>query len=192
MHWVTLAAAVAAAPLAAQSTADDVFRSGPGGILTHANSGMGFPERIAGFVRTTEVVFDSSGEYVGVAYSRPMGSNQAVELRVAVVRIERMSPRAHYLIAKPIALRGIAGARTRSEGPYTRPGAGPAGYHGLFAGTRDGVPVGVGLWTFDRGRWDVRATGTFPAARENEGARAIGEFVAAFRGLDPGDAAPPR
>jgi hypothetical protein len=182
---LALAGAVAFATPAFSDPRDGVFEtSRDGTTLVHKASGMRFPKEVAGFRRTGDAVFDSSGAYVGIRYIRSLGREGLLELRIAVVHIVGMSPREHYAIAKPIALRGVANVHTIAEGIYARSDAGSPGYRGLFQGRDGDQSKMIGLWAFDRGYWDLRMRAEAPISSRLQAERAIGNFVAAFRGLD--------
>jgi len=156
------------------------FVEGPNGRIVHSESGAQFPEEVAGFHRTGFVSFDGQGEYVGVAYNRALDDGAPVSLRIAIVHIEGMTPKEHFLIAKPLVLKGLEDVSTVSEGEYARPGKGIDGYLGIFSGRDAGRDVGIGLWTFDRGYWDLRGRVEFPAGRQAETQKAVDAFVDAF------------
>lgn len=65
--------------------------------------------------------------------------------------LREMTPKEHYIIAKPMALRDLSDVRPIAEGAYRR-AQGVEGYRGLFSTVRGGRPSTVGLWTFERGR----------------------------------------
>lgn len=188
---LALAGILAGAASAASDPRDGVFEAHRDGTtLIHKASGMPFPDDLAGFRRTGEAVFGVGGEYVGVRYVRPLRRGAQVELRIAVVHILNMTPREHYVIWKPMALRGVSNVRQVAEGPYSRPDAGAPGYRGLFQGSVGGRPMAIGLWAFDRGYWDLRVRASFPLGQRREAEQAIGIFVSQFRGLDQNYEAP--
>lgn len=177
-----LALAACATGASPPSERESAFITGEDGrTLIHSGSGIRFPQRVAGFVRTDDTVFDNRGEYVGIAYRMPYSSAEEIALRVAVVHIPRMTSREHYVIARPMALRDVHDVRMVAEGDYRRPG-GAEGYRGIFEGRKGGRPTMVGFWTFDRGDWDLRARAEFPANRRGEAEEAVGAFVGALRG----------
>ncbi len=179
-----------AGPAAGQSKADEVaFTSARDGALVHAASGLRFPREAAGFHRMQTAAWAPRGEYVGVVYSRPAGRSR-IEMKIAVVHIRQMPPKDHYVIAKPLALRGLSNVRTIAEEAYERPGTGQ-GYRGLHAARRDGRPVMAGLWAFERGEWDLRVRAEFPASRREEADQAVGDFVRAVTALNRRNS-PPR
>lgn len=156
------------------------FTEGRRGQIVHVDSGARFPATLAGFRRTGAVSFDGSGDYVGIAYERPLEDGAVISLRIAIVHIEGMTPKEHFLIAKPLVLRGLDDVTTLSEGEYDRPGHGLDGYLGIFSASNAGRKVGIGLWTFDRGYWDLRGRVEFPAGRQAEAQQAVDAFVDAF------------
>jgi hypothetical protein len=177
---VVLAGLAASAPAAGErSVRDTVFLVQPNGAVVHGGSGLRFPMEVAGFRRAGSAVFDTSGQYVGVRYVRPLDAAARVELRIAVVHIVGMAPREHYVIAKPMALRGLSEVRVLLEGPSRRLDR-ARGYRGLFEGRRNGRRVMVGLWAFDRGVWSVRARAEFPARYRAQADSAVGDFVGAI------------
>ena len=88
--------------------------------MMHNASGLRFPAAAAGFQRTQANVFNSSGDYVGVEYTKALPSSGQIQVRVAVVNIGDMNPRTHYTIMKPRAIEGLSGLRIIREGPYRR------------------------------------------------------------------------
>lgn len=177
-------ASILASPAVAPATASEIFTPAPDGTLVHAESGAKFPSSIAGFERVGERVFDGRGEYVGVAYRRGLDGGGDIFLTIAIVHIEQMTPKEHFLIAKPLVLRKLTNVTPISEGQYLRPGKGLDGYLGLFEAEDQGKPVGVALWTFDRGYWDLRGRVEFPRDKRAETQAAIDQFVDAFTALD--------
>lgn len=156
------------------------FKDERGGKIVHVESGARFPAEVAGFRRTGVVSFDGQGDYVGVAYDRTLDDGAIVSLRIAIVHIEGMTPKEHFIIAKPMVLRDMDDVTTLSEGEYDRPGRGLDGYIGLYSAMNGGRKVGIGLWTFDRGYWDLRGRVEFPADRQAEAQKAVDAFVDAF------------
>lgn len=181
-QFLLAAALVLSAPALAQP--QDVFSVSPeGALLTHIESGTQFPAEVAGFTRIGERAFDAHGEYVGVAYQKDLGDGATISLRISLVHIEDMTPREHYLIIRPVILRGLTDVKPIAEGIYDRPGYGADGYIGLFDAIDQGQPVGIALWTFDRGKWDLRGRVEFPQGRQEETQEAVDEFVDAFVAL---------
>lgn len=181
---ILLAAALGAMlPMAAQ--AEEAFTAtADGAVLVHRESGVKFPRQIAGFERVGERAFDSQGEYVGVAYRTALADGSPVSLRIAIVHIEDMTPKEHYVIIKPVMLRGLADVKPVSEGAYNRPQKGADGYLGMFEAKDQGTPVGIALWTFDRGDWDLRGRVEFPLGRQAETQAAVDAFIDAFVALE--------
>ena len=181
---ILIAVAVGAmAPMAAQ--AEEAFTTtADGAMLVHRESGVKFPGRIAGFERVGERAFDAEGEYVGVAYRATLADGSPVSLRIAIVHIEDLTPKEHYIIIKPVVLRGLMDVKTVSEGDYNRPQKGADGYLGMFEAKDQGAPVGIALWTFDRGDWDLRGRVEFPLGRQAEAQAAVDAFIDSFVALD--------
>lgn len=176
-------------PAAAQTSAPDAaFVAARDGTLVHSASGLRFPEAAAGFRRAGNAVFDAKGEYVGVRYVKPLGAGARMELRMAVVHINQMAPKEHYIIMKPRALQGLSGVRTVAEGPYDRAGN-TQGYRGIFTAVRNGRRSMVGLWAFERGYWDLRARAEFPTAHRVQAEKAVGDFVSELGDLNRGSQA---
>lgn len=160
----------------------DVFTTAPDGTVTHVESGAHFPQNVAGFERTGEAIFDGSGEYIGVGYRRTLADGSPVSLKIAIIHIAGMTARDHFIIAKPMILKGLTAVQTVAEGPYVRADKGTDGYLGIFR-ARDGTrKIGLGLWTFDRGYWDVRGRVEFPQGKQKETQAAVDAFVDAFVG----------
>lgn len=180
---ILLAAALGAlAPTAAM--AEEAFTATTDGtMLVHRESGVKFPRQVAGFERVGERVFDNAGEYVSVAYRAALADGAHVSLRIAIVHIEDMTPREHYVIIKPVVLRGLTEVKTISEGDYNRPNIGMDGFLGMFEAKDLGLPVGLALWTFDRGDWDLRGRVEYPQGRQVETQAAVDAFIDAFVAL---------
>lgn len=179
-----------AAALAQTKAPDGVFATRPDGAIIHTGSGIVFPESVAGFRRTQSSVFDTSGEYVGLRYTRSFGRGEVMELRMAAVRIPETSPKEHYIITKPMALRDLSGVRVVAEGPYNR-ASGAQGYGGLFTAAQNGRPLMVGFWAFERGSWDLRARAEFPQRHRAEAEKAVGAFVKELQAYNSGGQNPP-
>ncbi|RJF94272.1 hypothetical protein [Sphingomonas cavernae] len=154
-----------------------------GSTLVHSASGTRFPRTLAGFERSGEAALDPGGDYIGVAYRHALADGEPLTLRIAVVHVEGTSPKEHFIIAKPMALNGLTDVTTLSEGTYQRSGKGADGYLGIY-NARDGERrIGVGLWTFDRGYWDLRGRVEFPTGKRDEAQAAVDAFVDAFVAL---------
>jgi hypothetical protein len=110
-------------------------------------------------------------------------------LRAAVVTIPGLSPQAHYAITKPVVIQSLDEARTILEGPYQLV-EGSAGYRGLFTGRSTGKPWMRGLWTFERGEWDLRVSVDFPRIDQIQADRAVEEFVEALNEANARQTAP--
>ncbi|MDX3885225.1 MULTISPECIES: hypothetical protein [Sphingomonadales] len=174
-----LCLAIAAQSAPAQTGEAGAFAT-EGAMLVHVESGTRFPDRIAGFERVGQAAFDGSGDYVGVAYKRTLADGTPISLRIAIVHIIGMTAKEHFIIAKPMALNGLADVKVVSEGPYDRPGKGVDGYIGIFRAQQGDKRVGVGLWTVERGYWDVRGRVEFPYAKLKEARAAADRFVEEF------------
>lgn len=159
------------------------FKEGKNDRIVHVESGTRFPTEIAGFRRTGVVSFDGHGDYVGVAYQGALADGAPISIRIAIVHIEGMTPKEHFLIARPLVLRGLDDVAPLSEGEYDRPGHGLDGYLGIYSAMDGDQKVGIGLWTFDRGYWDLRGRLEFPAGRQVEAQKAVDAFVDAFVAL---------
>lgn len=170
---------------AAAEAPQRTFLSADGGkALVHVESGTKLPAKLAGFTRIGERKFDGGGEYVGVAYKRDLPGAGAVVLTIAIVHIQDMTAAQHFIIAKPMVLKGLTDVTTLSEGAYDRPGKGMDGYQGLYNARNEGKPVSVGLWTVQRGYWSLRGRAEFPQDKQAESRAAIDGFVDAFTALD--------
>lgn len=179
---LSLASLLLASLAAPSAMAADVFTTAPDGTLTHVESGAQFPHNVAGFERTGEAAFDGNGDYIGVGYRRTLADGSPISLRISIVHIIGMTAKEHFIIAKPMVLKGLTAVQTVTEGPYVRADKGVDGYLGIFKG-RDGArKIGIGLWTFDRGYWDVRGRVEFPQGKLKETQSAVDAFVDAFVG----------
>lgn len=156
------------------------FAKGKSDAIVHVESGAKFPAEVAGFRRVGVIAFGGQQDYVGVAYRGTLDDGAPLSLRIAIVHIEGMTPKEHFLIAKPMALEGLSDVAILSEGEYDRPGHGLDGYLGIFSAQDGERRVGIGLWTFDRGYWDLRGRVEFPADRQAEAQSAVDAFVDAF------------
>lgn len=165
--------------LQAQPAAERPFITGEDGVLVHQASGFRFPEQVAGFVRSDTADLVGSGEYVGVEYSRALSVDGTLILHAAVVRIPGLSPQAHYTITRPVVMASLTEPRRVAEGPYERI-EGSAGYRGIFTGSFDGSPWMRGLWTFERGDWDLRVQADVPRIDLIQADEAMEDFVNAL------------
>ena len=165
--------------VAQETAAEPVFTSRDGGDLVHEASGLRFPTKVAGFVRSDAAVFAANGDYVGVEYIRPLSADGALTIRVAVVKIPGLSPHEHFTIARPAAVQSLDEVRPVAEGPYRRV-TGTDGYRGLFTGRHGGSPWMRGLWTFERGEWDLRVRADFPRIDSIQADQAVAELVSAL------------
>jgi len=182
---VLLLAAFLAGATPAAAAAQTAFDMAPDGkTLVHRQSGTRFPQQLAGFRRTSEHVFDSQGEYIGVGYQLPLRDGQRIRIRIAAVHIEKMTPQEHFVIAKPLGLKGLTDIKIVSEGVYDRPGKGADGYRGIYDARDQGRPVTVGLWAFNRGYWSLRGWAEYPASDNGRARARIDRFVDAFVALD--------
>lgn len=185
-----LGALLLSPPLSAQVTMREAaFAPGREGALIHSASGIEFPKEVADFRLLGTAAFDLAGEYVGVRYARALPTGGDVELRMAIVHISQMSPKAHYVIMKPLGLRGLSKVRTITEGPYKRSDA-SNGYRGIFAASKDGRSTMVGLFAFERGYWDFRVRAEFPKASNAEAERAVGELIEEMERVNRGKPIP--
>ncbi|HEX7856456.1 MAG TPA: hypothetical protein VF503_22505 [Sphingobium sp.] len=180
----TLGGAAMAVPVSAEAPPKAFSLAKDGHTLIHQESGTKLPETLAGFRRVGEKAFDGSGQYVGVAYADTLPGGGKVSLTLAIVHIKDMTAQQHFIIAKPMVLKGLGDVKTVSEGPYDRPGKGADGYLGLYDAQAGGKPVSVGLWTIDRGYWALRGRAEFPQDKRAEAQAAIDRFVDAFTALD--------
>ena len=165
--------------VAQETAAEPVFMSRNDGDLMHEASGLRFPSKVAGFVRGEAAVFAANGDYVGVQYTRPLSEDGALTIRVAVVKIPGLSPREHFTIARPVAVQSLDEVRLVAEGPYRRV-KGTDGYRGLFTGRHSGNPWMRGLWTFERGEWDLRVRADFPRIDSIQADEAVAALVTAL------------
>ena len=170
--------------LHSQQPVENVFFLEENNELVHPASGLRFPAEMSGFVRSDAAVLSEGGEYIGVEYTRSLSPDGTLTLRAAVVRIPGLSPAAHYVITKPVAMASLGHSRRVAEGPYERV-EGSAGYRGLYTGTMEGRSWMRGLWAFERGEWDLRIAADFPRIDLLDADEAIELFVEALGDANP-------
>ncbi|TZG28640.1 hypothetical protein FYJ91_00350 [Sphingomonas montanisoli] len=136
-------------------------------VLVHEASGTAFPKQLAGFTRFYEQPIDLTGHDVTIAYGRDL-KGTAIVARVALIHIEAMTPKEHYLGMKSLigqyfgALK-FSDLKPSGEGPFDPPGMKPgSGYQGRFSAVADGVPYELSLSTVSFGYWSARLTAAYP------------------------------
>jgi len=145
------------------------FKYKRGDTLVHEASKTEFPKELAGFTRVYEEPFDLTGHDVVIAYRREI-EGKPVVARIALIHIEGMTPKEHYLGIKSLIgtyFRSIkfTDLKPAGEGPFDPPKMQPgSGYQGRFAALADGVPYELSLSTVSYGYWSARVTAAYPAA----------------------------
>lgn len=182
---IFLTAALFAGIASAGHAQDSAFRPATDGssTLVHVESGTKFPLTVAGFERTGEAAFDGRGDYVSVGYRSTLPDGLPVTLRLAVAHVAQMTPREHFIIAKPMVLDGLSDVKTVVERAYQRPDNKADGYIGIYDARDGDRKIGVGLWTFERGYWDLRGRVEFPHGKRKQAQAAVDGFVDAFVAL---------
>ncbi|WP_051767860.1 hypothetical protein [Sphingobium sp. DC-2] len=187
----SLAETAPAAPPSADATAiavPDGFELAPDGTtLVHVASGLRFPEEFEGFTRLRERAFDPGCEYIAIGYDRPLGTgDDRIVVRMAVVHIDQMSPRDHYMIMRQATMSHFAAPTIVSEGPATIPtNRRLKAYRGTFTGYRDGKPWRSSLTTVDYGYWSGRMTAAYPESEAAEAEKYLGVLLAEIRAQRP-------
>lgn len=181
--------AVAQVPLAASSSeTPEGFTLEPDGTtLRHDASGLRFPAMFDGFQRSSEKTYDLSGEYVAIGYERPLGSGKdRIVVRLAVVHIDDMPARDHYMIMRQAAMAHFAAPSIVSEGRARIPNNRRLdAYRGTFSGYRDNQPWLFSLTTVNYGYWSGRMTAAFPASQSAEAEKHLGILLGEVRAQKP-------
>ncbi|RVT94306.1 hypothetical protein [Sphingomonas crocodyli] len=172
MRSIMAALLLATAATGAQAACPDAvptgFKCRGNDNLIHEASGTVFPKKLAGFTRFYEQPFDLVGHDVTIAYGRDLNGTPIVA-RVALIHIEAMTPKEHYLGMKSLigqyfgALK-FSDLKPAGEGPFDPPGmkAG-SGYQGRFTAVADGQPYELSLSTVSFGYWSARLTAAYPS-----------------------------
>ncbi|MDF2640199.1 MAG: hypothetical protein K0R64_3183 [Novosphingobium lindaniclasticum] len=185
---VALSAEAQAPSAAASSEVPEGFSLEPDGTtLRHDASGLRFPIEFDGFKRLNERTYDPSGEYVAIGYDRPLGSGKGrIVVRMAVVHIDGMPARDHYMIMRQAAMAHFAAPSIVSEGrariPHNRR---LDAYRGTFSGYRDNQPWLFSLTTVNYGYWSGRMTAAFPASQSAEAEKHLGVLLGEVRAQKP-------
>ena len=158
-----------------------------GTTLVHTASGLHFPAEFEGFKRLNEKTFDPSGEYVAIGYDRPLGTGKDhIVVRMAIVHIDQMSARDHYMIMRQAAMAHFAAPSIASEGPAKIPTNRKLdAYRGTFSGYRDNQPWLFSLTTVNYGYWSGRMTAAFPQAQSAEAEKYLGLLLGEVRAQKP-------
>lgn len=187
----SLADTAPATPLsteAAATTVPDGFALAPDGTtLVHVASGLRFPAEFEGYTRLRERAFDPGGEYIAIGYDRPLGTGRdRIVVRMAVVHIDKMPARDHYLIMRQATMSHFAAPTIVSEGPATIPtNRRLQAYRGTFTGYRDGKPWRFSLTTVNYGYWSGRMTAAYPESEAAEAEKYLGVLLAEIRAQRP-------
>ncbi|WP_395397147.1 hypothetical protein WBP07_31230 [Novosphingobium sp. BL-8A] len=158
-----------------------------GTTLIHVASGLRFPARFKGFTRLKEQATDPSGQYVAISYDHPLkGGKDHLLVRFAVVQIEDMSARDHYVIMRQAAMSHFSAPSVAAEGPVKIPNN-PSldAYRGTFNGFRDNQPWRFSLTTVNYGRWSGRMTAAYPQADAAEAEQHLAVLLAEVRSQTP-------
>ncbi|MFK4874560.1 hypothetical protein [Novosphingobium sp. ZW T3_23] len=193
----TAPAAAQAVPPAASEAAGEVPEGftldRDGTTLIHTASGLRFPAEFEGFKRLKERTFDPSGEYVAIGYDRPLGagsdaasSKNRIVVRMAIVHIDEMPARDHYMIMRQAAMAHFAAPSIVSEGPARIP-TNPRldAYRGTFSGYSDNQPWLFSLTTVNYGYWSGRMTAAYPKAQSAEAEKYLGLLLGEVRSQKP-------
>lgn len=188
-----------AAPVAAQAPASSVARPASGEVpegfafapdgttLIHQASGLRFPARFEGFTRLKERATDPSGQYVAISYDHPLGDGKDhLLVHFAVVQIDDMSARDHYLIMRQAAMSHFSAPSIAAEGPV-KISNNPHldAYRGTFNGFRDNQPWRFSLTTVNYGHWSGRMTAAYPQSHAAEAEQHLGVLLAEVRSQTP-------
>lgn len=184
-----------AVPAAAQATTAEASSEIPEGFtlqpdgttLLHEASGLRFPAEFDGFKRSSEKTYDPSGEYVAIGYDRPLGTGKdRIVVRMAIVHIDDMSARDHYMIMRQAAMAHFAAPSIVSEGQAKIPNNRRLdAYRGTFSGYRDNQPWLFSLTTVNYGYWSGRMTAAFPASQSAEAEKHLGILLGEVRSQKP-------
>lgn len=155
--------------------------------LRHDASGLRFPAEFDGFRRLSERTYDPSGDYVAIGYDRPLGSGKnRIVVRMAVVHIDGMPARDHYMIMRQAAMAHFAAPSIVSEGRARIPNNRRLdAYRGTFSGYRDNQPWLFSLTTVNYGYWSGRMTAAFPASQSAEAEQHLGVLLGEVRAQKP-------
>lgn len=158
-----------------------------GTTLIHTASGLHFPVEFDGFKRLSEKTFDPSGEYIAIGYDRPLDSGKDhLVVRMAIVHIDEMSARDHYMIMRQAAMSHFAAPSIASEGPAKIPtNRRLEAYRGTFSGYRDNQPWLFSLTTVNYGYWSGRMTAAFPQKDAAEAEKHLGILLGEVRSQKP-------
>ncbi len=157
-----------------------------GSLLIHKASGTVFPPALAGFTRTSVEPFDARGHDVAVSY-RYLSKGEPVVARVALLHVEMLSARDHFVSMKPLVgtyFRSLSFSNIRptDEGPVRledmKKGS---GYQGHFSALLGREPYELSLTTVNFGYWDVRLTAAYPTRQAGEARKHIVALVASLR-----------
>ncbi len=180
-------AAGTAGPSMAQTAADGApegfsFAS-DGTTLIHVASGLRFPAQFKGFTRLKEQATDPSGQYVAISYDHPLAAGKDhLLVRFAVVQIEDMSAKDHYVIMRQAAMSHFSAPSIAAEGPVKIPNN-PSldAYRGTFNGMRDNQPWRFSLTTVNYGPWSGRMTAAYPQRDAAEAEKHLGVLLTEVR-----------
>ena len=173
--------------------APEGFKFKRGDTLVHEASKTEFPKELAGFTRVYEEPFDLTRHDVAIAYRREI-EGRPVVVRIALIHIEGMTPKEHYLGIKSLVgsyFRSIkfADLKPAGEGPFDPPKMKPgSGYQGRFAALADGVPYELSLSTVSYGYWSARLTAAYPAADASKSRASVLALATVLQTTGPGKA----
>ena len=193
MAALLLATVATAAGAACLDTIPTGFKCRGNDTLVHEASGTVFPKELAGFTRFYEQPFDLTGHDVTIAYSQQLDGKPVIA-RVALIHIEAMTPKEHYLgmkslIGQYFGSLKFTDLKPAGEGPFDPPGMKPgSGYQGRFAAIADGVPYELSLSTVSFGYWSARLTAAYPSEGAPKTRASILEFARKLQKTGPAKA----
>jgi hypothetical protein len=178
----------AAAAVTTSGEIPEGFTLAPDGTtLIHTASGLHFPAEFDGFQRLSEKTYDPSGEYIAIGYDRPLDSGKDhLVVRMAIVHIDQMSARDHYMIMRQAAMSHFAAPSIASEGPAKIPtNRRLEAFRGTFSGYRENQPWLFSLTTVNYGYWSGRMTAAFPQKDAAEAEKHLGILLGEVRAQKP-------
>ncbi|SIN60778.1 hypothetical protein SAMN02745824_0740 [Parasphingorhabdus marina DSM 22363] len=155
--------------------------------IVHKDSGFAFPSLVAGFRRECEMTADFSGNNFEIGYVKEI-EGQIVDIKIAVVHLEDLDAKNHYLIVKPDLLSHYSSASIMSEGDYFVSGRPDLeAFQGIFDGEKDKTPWHFSLTAIDYGYWDARLIASYPQHIDEPAQEALMELIKAFQWQTPTD-----
>lgn len=153
--------------------------------IVHKDSGFTFPSVIAGFQRECEMTTDFTGNNFEIGYVKDIGG-KTVDVKIAVIHLEDLTARDHYLIVKPDVMSHYSSASILSEGDYFVSGRPDLNsYQGIFDGEFENTPWHFSLTTIDYGYWDARLIASYPQEIDRLAQEGLMELITAFQWQTP-------